>query len=366
MKILQVNKFYYPWIGGVETIVQQIAEGLNRNNSCQVDVLVCQPRGKKSVENINGVNIFRASSYGILLGMPISFDFFKIYKNIFKNYDAVFLHYPFPLSFLAYFLFSPRKKLYVWYHSDIVRQKFFEFFLKPIHLFVLKRAQKIFVSNPNLIFSSNYLKKFKEKCIVIPFGIEIEKFKLTEEIKNEAFAIKSKFGSPLVLAVGRLVYYKGFKYLIEAAQNVNAKFLIIGNGPLEQELKNLINKLGLENKVFIIPSVKNLIPYYYACDVFVLPSIFKSEAFGIVLLEAMACGKPIISTNLGTGTSWININNQTGFVVNPQNSKELAEKINLILKDANLRKKFEANALRRVKDFSIESFINNLEKEILI
>ncbi|HOW13090.1 MAG TPA: glycosyltransferase [Candidatus Pacearchaeota archaeon] len=366
MKILQVNKFYYPWIGGVESVVQQIAEGLNKKNDYQVDVLVCQPQGKKSVENINGVNIFRASSCGVLLGMPISFDFFKIYKNIFKNYDAVFLHYPFPLSFLAYFLFSPRKKLYVWYHSDIVRQKFFEFFLKPIHLFVLKRAQKIFVSNPNLIFSSNYLKKFKEKCIVIPFGIEIEKFKLTEEIKNEAFAIKSKFGSPLVLAVGRLVYYKGFKYLIEAAQNVDAKFLIIGNGPLERELKNLINKLGLENKVFIISSVKNLIPYYYACDVFVLPSIFKSETFGIVLLEAMACGKPIISTELGTGTSWININNQTGFVVDPQNSKELAEKIDLILKDANLRKKFEANALRRAKDFSIESFINNLEKEILI
>jgi len=364
MKILQINKFYYPWIGGVESVVKQIAEGLNKKNNYQVDVLVCQPKGKKSIENIDGVNVFRASSFGVLLGMPISFNFFKIYKKIYKNYDALFFHYPFPLGFLAYFLFSPKKNLYIWYHSDIVRQKFFEFFLRPIHLFALKKARKIFVSNPNLISSSNYLNKFKEKCIVVPFGIDIKKFELTEEIKKESLKIKDIFGSPLILSVGRLVYYKGFKYLIEAAQNVEAKFLIIGNGPLELELKSLIKKLKLENKVFIIPSVKNLVPYYYACDIFVLPSIFKSETFGIVLLEAMACGKPVISTDLGTGTSWINIDKETGFVVEPKNSKELAEKINVLLKDEELYQKYKNNSLKRAMDLSIDAFVDKLEKEI--
>ncbi len=363
MKIFQVNKFYYPWIGGVESVVQQIAEGLNKKNNYQVDVLVCQPRGKKAVENINGVNIFRASSFGVLLGMPISFNFFKIYKKIFKNYDAIFLHYPFPLSFLAYFLFSPRKNLFIWYHSDIVRQKFFEFFLRPFHLFAFKKAQKIFVSNPNLISNSNYLKKFKEKCVVIPFGIDI-KNELTEKIKEESLEIKNKFGNPLILSVGRLVYYKGFEYLIKAAKNVDAKFLIIGNGPLELELKSLIKKLKLENKVFIIPSVKNLVPYYYACDIFVLPSIFKSETFGIVLLEAMACGKPVISTDLDTGTSWINIDKETGFVVEPKNSKELAEKIDMLLKDEELYQKYRNNSLKRAMDLSIDAFVDKLEKEI--
>ncbi len=364
MKILQINKFYYPWIGGVETVVQEIAEWLSEENNFKIDVLVCNDKSQRVIEEINGIKIFRASSFGIFLGMPLSFDFFLLYKKIFKNYDLLFLHYPFPLGFVAYTFFSPKKDLVVWYHSDIVRQKFLEIFFRPFHLFVLKKSKKIFVSNPNLIRSSNYLKKFKEKCVIIPFGVDLEKFKLNEEIKKEINEIKKKYEPPIVLSVGRYVYYKGFEYLIESAKNVEARFLIVGDGPLKGKYENIIKKLNLENKVFLIPPVENLLPYYYACDLFVLPSITKSEAFGIVLLEAMACGKPLITTEIGTGTSFINQNEVTGFVVEPKNSKILSEKINEILKNEDLKEKFSQNSIKRIQEFSKEKFVEKLIKEL--
>ena len=364
MKILQVNKLYYPWIGGVETIVQEITEWLNGKDNFEINVLVCNDKFKREVEEINGIKVYRAASLGIFLGMPISFDFFFLYRKIFKNYDLIFLHYPFPLGFVAYFLFSRNKDLVIWYHSDIARQKILEIFFKPFHLFAFKKAKKIFVSNPNLIESSNYLKKFKEKCVVIPFGIDLEKFKLTEEIKKESEEIRKKYKPPIVLSVGRYVYYKGFEYLIEAAKDVEARFLIIGEGPLKEKYKKMIKKLKLEDKVFLIPPVKNLVPYYYSCDVFVLPSIAKSEAFGIVLLEAMACGRPVISTELGTGTSFVNQDGITGFVIVPKDSKVLSEKINEILKDEDLKEKFSQNSFQRAIEFSKEKFIEKLLKEL--
>lgn len=365
MRILQVNKFYYPWIGGIEKIVQQISEGLNKKNDLEIDVLVCNDKYETVIEEINGVKVMRTKSLGIFLGMPLSFHFLTFYRKIEKDYDLIFLHYPFPLGFIAHTLFSRNKNLVIWYNSDIVRQKFLEIFFKPFHLYTLKKSKKIFVSNPNLIESSNYLKKFKEKCIVIPFGIDLDYFKENEDIKKEAEEIRKKFGEPLVLSVGRLAYYKGFEYLIKAGKEIKAKVLIIGEGKLRDKLLKLISDFNLENKVFIIPSVEDLRPYYLACDVFVLPSIHKSEAFGIVILEAMAFGKPIISTELGTGTSWINVNNETGFVVKPKNEKELAEKINLLLKDKELYQVFSQNAKNRVKNFSLNNFLESLKKELI-
>jgi len=364
MKILKVNKLYYPWIGGVETVVQEIAEWLNGKDDFEIEILVCNHKLKRVIEEINGTRVFRASSFGVYLGMPISFDFFLLYKKIFKNYDLIFLHYPFPLGFVAYRIFSPKKDLVIWYHSDIVRQKMLEIFFRPFHIYAFKKAKKIFVSNPNLIENSNYLKKFKEKCVVIPFGVDLEKFKLNEETKKEVEEIRKKYKPPIVLSVGRYVYYKGFEYLIESAKNVGARFLIIGDGPLKKKYEKIIEKLNLGDKVFLIPPVEDLIPYYYACDLFVLPSITKSEAFGIVLLEAMACGKPLISTKIGAGTSFINQDGTTGFVVEPKNSKILSEKINEILNNKELKEKFSQNSLRRAQEFSKEKFIEKLSKEL--
>lgn len=363
-RIIQVNKLYYPWIGGVETIVQQIAEGLK--DGARMEVLACQPKGKERIELINGIKIYKAASLGMALGMPISLSFFRLFKELIQENDLIFLHHPFPLGFLAYLLFGRTKKLVVWYHSDIVRQKFFGFLFSPISKAVLKKSWKIFVSNPNLIISSKILKKFQKKCVVIPFGVKPEFFQASDEVLKRARAIRGKIGEPLVLAIGRLTNYKGFDYLIEASRNVEAKFLLIGEGTLKDELLCLIRRFRLKNKFFVIPPVSDLLPYYQACDVFVLPSIKKSEAFGIVLLEAMACAKPVISTELGTGTSFINQDKKTGLVVEPKNPFSLAEALNNLLADNALRTVLGKAAQKRAGEFTLEKFLEKVRQELII
>jgi glycosyltransferase involved in cell wall biosynthesis len=362
MKVLQVNKLYYPWVGGVEKIVQQVAEGLNKKEGFDMGVLCCQPKGKARSETIGGVRVYRSGSLGVFMGLPVSFDFFSLFKKLSKEADVLDLHHPFPLGDLAIFLFKPRAKLVVHYHSDIVRQKIFNFLILPLVRNTLRKAEKIIVSNPNLAKNSPVLRGFQHKREVIPFGIELEKFKKKDE--QGIAKIKEKYND-FVLFVGRLSYYKGIDYLIEAMKEVSANLVIIGQGALENKLKAKIKELGLENKIFILPPQpeKELINFYQACSVFVLPSIFKSEAFGIVLIEAMACARPLISTELGTGTSFVNQNNITGLVVPPKDSLALTRAIAQILSDKKLSQKFAENARKRVEqEFSLEKMLQETER----
>jgi rhamnosyl/mannosyltransferase len=354
MKVLQINKLYCPWVGGVEKIVQQISEGLNSKNDIEIEVLCCNPKGKFKEEIINGVKVHRASSLGIVLGMPISFDFFKLFKNIFLKFDIIDIHHPFPIASLAYFIFNPKVKTVVHYHSDIVRQKVL---LRPAISHTLKRADKIIVSSPNIIESSPYLEGVKQKCEIIPFGVDPNNFRSGSEEKIKK--IKEKYGK-FILFVGRLNYYKGVEYLIDAMKDIESKLVIIGSGSLEKELKNKVKKLKISEKIFFLSALKNedLVNFYRASDLLVLPSIFRSEAFGIVLIEAMAYGKPVISTDLGTGTSFINKDGITGFVVPPKDSKSLSSAIKKIITDDKKAKELGKNAFNRVKEeFSLEKML---------
>jgi len=357
MKILLVNKLYFPWVGGVEKVIQQIGEGLNRKNGFKIEVLCCQPKGKGKTEEIDGVKVHRASSFGIFWGMPISFDFFRLFKKLSKEVDIIDFHHPFPLGDLAIFLFPPKAKLVIHYHSDIVRQKVFEILFKPLVFNTLKKAERIIVSNPNLVENSSYLQKFKEKCVVIPFGVDLKRFENFDE--NKIREIKEKYGD-FLLFVGRLNYYKGVEYLIEAMKEVEANLVIIGEGPERKNLEFRIKNLGLGDKIFFLPFQKEdeLVNYYHACSVFVLPSIFKSEAFGLVLIEAMACGKPVVSTELGTGTSFVNQDGVTGFVVPPKDSQALVKALQKILENKKLAQEFGQNARNRViEEFSLEKML---------
>lgn len=359
MKILQVNKLYWPWIGGMEKIVQQIAEGLNSRDDLEIEVLCCQPRGKKRDEEINGVKIWRASSLGIFLGMPISLDFFKSFKKLSQKADIIDIHHPFPLAGIAVFFFKPKAKIVIHYHSDIVRQRAVSFFIKPLMSHMLRRAERIIVSNDNLVKSSPCLARFEKKCEVIPFGVDLKKFDSCAWGKVEGY--RKKYGD-FILFVGRLSYYKGVDYLLRAMKKVDANLIIVGTGKLEEKLKWLSRKIGIEDKIIFLGKVGDdeLVDLYNACAVFALPSIYKSEAFGIVLIEAMACGKPIVSTELGTGTSWVNQNRKTGFVVEPGNAKSLTTAINKILKDRGLAKEFGENARKRViREFTLKKMIEH-------
>ncbi len=360
MKILNVNKFYFPVLGGVEKITQEISESLNSRDDFEVEVLTCKTKGKRIIENINGIKVYRAASLGKKLGMPISFDFLKLFIGLQKNYEAILIHHPFPLAFLI-LPFIKTKKLFIWYHSDIVRQKYSKYLFNFFINYGLKKANKILLSGQAIIDNSRTLKNYQEKCVVIPFGIDLEYFSENEEIKNKAAKINAEFKKPLILSVGRLVKYKGFKYLIAAMKNIAASLIIIGEGPLKNKLEKEIIKNQVQGKVKIMAPVNDLRPFYKACDIFVLPSCGKNEAFGLVQIEAMAYRKPIINTNLESAVKEISLNNISGLTVSPRNSAALEEAIKKLIGDEKLREGFGQEARARVeKIFNKKIFIQKL------
>ncbi len=366
MKILQVNKLYYPWIGGVETVARDIAEHFNGRDGVSVTNLVCQLRGTRQVDTINGVLTYRAGSWGMVSGMPISFDFFRLFRTLAKNADVIILHHPFPLAFVAYRLFGQKKKVIVWYHSDIIRQKLAKIPFAPFIHFALCRADHIFVSNKALGRTSAMLRDFSGKCRVIYFGVDTARFKMTDDMRRKAAEIRQTYGKPLVLSVGRLVYYKGFSYLVRAMKDVPANLVIVGKGPLKSVLQTEIDVSGLGGKVRIIDPVRDLVPYYYACDVFALPSCEPSEAFGIVQIEALACGKPVVNTNLPTGVPEVSVDGITGRTVPTRNTMALAGALREILSDKEEYRRFSENALAEVaKRFTKERFSAEMEKYVL-
>jgi len=365
MKILQVNKLYFPWVGGMEKTVQDIAEGLSRKDNYNVEVLVCQPKGKGSEEALNGIKVYRAASLGMFLGMPISIQFVTLFCRLARGVDVVHVHHPFPLAVFAYLMCKPKAKLVVHYHSDIYRQKISYAIFKPFLRKFLKRSDAIIVTNPYIIENSEILKDYRKKCYIVPSGIRIEDFQLDDLIKDKIIEIKKQIGSPIVLFVGRLVYYKGVEYLIRAFKNINAQLVIVGSGPLENDLKQLVEDWEIEERVHFLNNIpdEDLKAFYHACDIFVLPSIEKTECFGLVQLEAMACGKAVISTNLPTGVPWINQHKKTGLVVPPKDAEALHQAIVFLLENERLRNEYGKNGQERVKEFTIDLMvekINNL------
>jgi rhamnosyl/mannosyltransferase len=360
MKILQINKLYYPAIGGVESVVQNIAERLNGQDDFIVDVLACQNKGGRQTENINGIKIYRAASFGKILGMPISLDFFRLSFKLFRQYDKIIIHYPFPLaSFICPFI--PKRKLIICYHSDIIRQKISRIILSPLIKISLKRASLILAGGNNIIKYSSWLYPLAKKCRVLPYGTQAN-FQTADEEKSLILKKKYSNGKILLLAVGRLVYYKGFTYAIKAMGDIDAKLLIIGTGPEEKKLRQIIKDKKLENKIEIIGTQERLAPFFLAADIFLFPSIARSEAFGLVQLEAMAAGKAIINTYLHTAVEEVSQNNISGVTIKPKDSQALATAINTLIANPELRNKLGAQGQERYqKHYRLEIFTQNLK-----
>lgn len=262
--------------------------------------------------------------------------------------DLVHIHWPNPTALLAYLASGHRGRLVFTYHSDVVRQKVLTHIFDPILRRGLDRADAIIASSANYIDSSEVLWPHREKCRVIPFGIDIKRFERPDEL--EVVRLRKQFGSRMILSVGRLVYYKGFDFLIDAMKSVNAHLVLVGNGPMEGGLRARIRARGLEDRVTLLTKVNDVVPFYDAAELFVLPSIARSEAFGIVQLEAMACGKPVVNTQLDSGVPFVSIDGVTGITVPPANSKELARAINSLLDDSERRERYGNAAYRRVRE----------------
>lgn len=362
MKVLQVNKLYPPTTGGIEKIVRQLAEGLNKRTNTMV--LVCRERGLTKAERRNGVKVVRASSLGVFFSMPVSFSFIAYFRYLSRRSDIVQIHTPFPLADLALLLSGYKGKVLVWWHSDIVRQEKLMRFFRPLVEWTLKRADRIIVATEGHINGSEYLKPYREKCAVIPYGQDVipsddevlEAVDCVRRRKEELAVKRVRF-----LFVGRLVGYKGCRYLIEALPKVrDAELVIVGDGPLRSELVSQAEALGIADRVTFKSDLDDAAVQQElkACDVLVLPSIERNEAFGLVQIEAMAWGKPVINTDIPSGAPYVSLDHQTGLTVPPGDSQALSEAMQLLADDEELRSGYGAAARKRVKEhFSSEKML---------
>jgi glycosyltransferase involved in cell wall biosynthesis len=354
MKVLQINKLYHPHIGGVEKHVQDLAESLL--NQVDMEVLVAGDSTRVVRETVNGVPVTRVPSWGVVRSAPVAPGFWRAIRR--SEADIYHLHFPNPAGEAAYLAAGSPGKLVVTYHSDVVRQRLLRRFYNPVIRRLLDRADAVLVSSPNLIESSPWLRPISGKCRVVPFGIDAAPFALTGDIEKEAAALKQRFGPRLLLFVGRLIYYKGVQYLIEAMKSIDANLLIVGQGPLDAELKKLAASAGVGSKIHFAGRVdaSRLPAYYHAAEIFVLPSTASSEAFGFVQLEAHACGRPVVSTNLPTGVPYANLHGVTGLIVPPADSAALAQAVNELLGDDERRLELGRRAKTRVEtEFSREA-----------
>jgi rhamnosyl/mannosyltransferase len=336
----------------METHVEQLCQQLKEE--VELKVVVASEDQEEKTEILNGIPVNRLRTTLNVLGAPICPALPKAIRNF--DADIVHIHTPHPPALLAYLISGCRSRLVCTYHSDIIRQRFFGPLIGPAQDFVFRRAGAIIVSSPNLIIGSSVLSRHRERCVIIPFGLNYSRFGRSNT--NIIDDIRHRYGSPLILTVGRLVYYKGFEFLIRAMGKLPmaAVLLIIGDGPLRPTLEAEISKLDLSDRVHLIGNVSDPTPYYQACDLFVLPSIARSEAFGIVQLEAMACSKAVVNTQLeGSGVPFVSRHGETGLTVAPGDVDALATALTDLLNNDILRKQFGAAGRTRVEqEFTLE------------
>ncbi len=359
MKVLHLGKFYPPAKGGMETILALICERTAQHVKNRV--LVANTAATTVEERHGSIDVIRVAALARVGAVAVCPRLPLVLAR--QEADIIVLHEPNPMALLSYFLARPKGRLIVWYHSDVIRPSWrYRLFYRPFLRFALSRAVRIVVSSPALGATAPALQDFQAKCKVIPFGIETRNAAALTPAFERAEVIRRDAGQPIVLFVGRLVPYKGVDVLLEAMKGLNAIALIVGEGPLRTELAEQAHDLGVASQVRFLSSVEDdeLTALYRACHVFVLPSVTRQEAFGVVQLEAMAAGKPVISTDLGTGVGWVNKDGETGYVVPPRDAGALHVALERVLGDAALQKSLGEAAAKRVRaEFTLERMIDD-------
>jgi glycosyltransferase involved in cell wall biosynthesis len=346
--VLQVGKFYHPYRGGMETYLLDLCQGLK--NRVNLKVLASNTSHRTVREEVDGVDVVRAGCLGRVLSTPISPSFPRLLKELAG--DIVTVHHPNPLATLSYLRARPRGRLTVVYQSDIIKQKLTGLIYHPLLMKFLDRAAKIAVASPGYLEGSPVLQRFKDRCVLIPVGIDLSLFEETAPVAARVREIRRLHGERTVLFIGRMTLYKGIEYLVKAMEEVDGKLLVIGSGERFDALKMMVVSHGLEDRVSLMSEVsaEDLRAYLRACSVFCLPSISRNEAFGIVQLEAMASSRPVVSTRLDTGITYTNQNGITGLVVPPRDSSALARALNRILDNPTLGEEMGRRGRQRVED----------------
>lgn len=351
MKILQLGKFY-PIIGGVEKVMYDIVEGMSERVDMCCDMLCASKNRHGEVVRINRAKIMCTPTWMKAFATMISPEMIIRLRQIETDYDIIQIHHPDPMAALALWLSGYKGKVILHWHSDILKQKIALRFYKPLQDWLIKRADVIVGTTPKYLEASPFLQDKSLKKICVPIGIEAVHY---DAVKAKLLRDRYK-EKKLIFSLGRLVEYKGYEYLVDAARYLPDDYLVLigGSGPLKESLENQIEQNALQGKVQLLGRVsdEDLPAYYAACDVYVMSSIWKTEAFGIVQIEAMSCGKPVVATKIpGSGVDWVNEEGVSGVNVEPMDGKAIADAVIHILSDEERYAKFSKGAKERYETF---------------
>lgn len=322
MKALHFYKTYYPdSFGGVEQVIYQLASGSDRLG-IETTVLALSSNKQEKVIAIGGHTVHRCHSDIQLASTDFSLGAFRQFSELANKADIVHYHFPWPFMDLVHFASRHKKPSIVTYHSDIVKQKTLLKLYRPLMNRFLKSVDAIVATSPNYQETSDVLQKFQAKTEVIPIGLDQTLYPKPSKDKCQFW--RSELGERFFLFIGVLRYYKGLHILLDALALGDFPTVIVGAGPIENDLKAKALQLGLKNVKFLgRVSEEDKVAILSLSYAIVFPSHLRSEAFGISLLEGAMFGKPMISSEIGTGTSFINSNEETGIVVPPASPTDL-------------------------------------------
>lgn len=329
MRVLHFFKAYLPEsMGGIEQVIYQLCQyGRSQGVEHEVLTLSANPEPAEIMVGNHKVHLARLNMQVASTGL--SFSVFKRFRDLAEEADIINFHFPWPFMDLVYFASGIKKPIVVTYHSDIVRQKTLLRLYKPLMHCFLRRADRIVVASPNYLETSDVLQRYRDKTVVIPYGLD--RYSYPVPSKECLSKWESKFGRRFFLFVGVMRYYKGLHILLEAAKGTDYPVVIVGAGPLDRELREQAAELGLTNVHFLgVLGDEDKVALLQLCLAIVFPSHLRSEAFGISLLEGAMYGKPMISSEIGTGTSYINIHGETGLVVPPSEPLAFREAMRML------------------------------------
>jgi glycosyltransferase involved in cell wall biosynthesis len=364
--VIHVYKdFWPPVLGGIERCIHWMAAETVKHDGWEVTVLVNSRTRESREREVDGIRIIEVGEWGRALSAPLSPGFPLAMRKL--KADIWHFHIPNPTGDVSWLLARPKGAVVATWHSDVVRQKWAMFAYAPLLRAFLRHCRVIMPTSPRLIDSSEFLRERRRRCHAVPLGMPLGGFERTPERLSRARAIRRDFkGMPLVCFVGKLRYYKGLQFLVSALRVLpGVQALIIGEGPEGEKLKRLAAELDVADRTHFLGELpdEDVVHHLLASDVFVLPSHLPSEAFGLSQVEAMACGIPVVSTDLPTGVPYVNQHGETGLIVPPGDDLALAGAIDDLLTDTTRRLRMGEAALRRAHaEFSAEVMGRRLQR----
>jgi rhamnosyl/mannosyltransferase len=358
MKVLQLSKFYWPVMGGIETVAWELTEGLNRAGIA-TDVLCSNQAPRSTRETFaSGYQVVRAASWGMLLSTSMAPAMIFALRRAAPAYDIIHVHMPDPMAALALWAVRPKARVVLHWHSDVVRQSKALKLYQPLQTWMLKRADAIVATSHAYADASLPLRPWRSKVVIVPIGIRDH---LPDACSERVEAIRRRFrGRKIVFSLGRMTHYKGFDVLIAAAEALpnDSAVMVGGDGDLLEAYRRTVARRGLAGKVQFLGHIPDteLADHFQACDVFCMPSTVRAEAYGVAMVEAMAMGKPVVATDIaGSGVPWVNIHGQTGFNVPVGQSGPLASALSHLLGSAALSQQLGAASRQRyLREFGAE------------